>query len=99
MEFIMKYISFAVFLVISGCLAGSHWRATSPVKTNTESEQSLAVLRPIEAIVNEKGNLYVDVVGHRINSQLAAPFEFRKAQFINGNVGWAMTDKALFKTA
>jgi len=56
------------------------------------------VLRPVPAVLKEETHAPVQAIETKIKGKAGAPFEFKRAQFIDENHGWAMTDHALHRT-
>lgn len=95
----MRYSPLAILIVVTAYLLTCVLPRTNHRPSNPKSEKLPVVLRPVNAVIHEKGGLVVNAVESRIKPKQGAPFEFRKAQFVSTNVGWAMTDKSLFKTS
>jgi photosystem II stability/assembly factor-like uncharacterized protein len=58
----------------------------------------MTVLRPVPAVLNEETHAPVQAIETKIKGKAGAPFEFKRAQFLDENHGWAMTGYALYRT-
>lgn len=83
-----------LFCYSSGCV--SHGSNQKPA--NSRPEEPIAVLRPVPAVLNEETYKQIDAVETKVKGKAGGPFEFKRAQFVDENHGWAMTEGALYRT-
>ena len=73
-------------------------RGNNQKAANSRPEESIIVLRRFPAVVNEETHPAVEASETKVKGKAGAPFEFHRAQFIDENHGWAITDHALHRT-
>jgi photosystem II stability/assembly factor-like uncharacterized protein len=55
-------------------------------------------LRPVPAVLNEETHPTVEAIEIQVKGKAGEPFDFKHAQFIDENHGWAMTEYWLYRT-
>jgi photosystem II stability/assembly factor-like uncharacterized protein len=58
----------------------------------------VTILRPVPAVLTEDVHPAAEAIETKIKGNAGEPFEFKRAQFVSENNGWAMSNRALYKT-
>jgi photosystem II stability/assembly factor-like uncharacterized protein len=94
----MRYSTLALGLILISyslsCVSHGHNQRTA----SSEPGKVLTVLRPVPAILTEDIHPAVDAIETKIKGKAGEPFEFKHAQFVSENNGWAMSKRALYRT-
>src|SRR5262245_58421206 len=77
-----------------GCVS----RGNNQTPTNSRTEEVITFLRPVPAVLNEDTHPVVEANETKIKGKGGEAFEFKRAQFVDKNSGWALTGDALYRT-
>ena len=93
----MQYrtVILAVFLIGQSLSCVSRGHNQQPA--NSRPEEVTAILRSVPAVLNEETYPHVQGVETKIKAE-ATLFEFKHAQFVDENHGWAMSENSLYRT-
>ena len=95
----MRYIVLILIAMVMGYFATSSLRKKSDARTDSLSAvETITVLRPVPAIVNEDPLPSLVANETSIKGQAGGRFEFKRAQFISENHGWVMSNSSLYTT-
>ena len=73
-------------------------RGNNQTSTDSHPGEPITVLRPVPAVLNEETHPPVEATETQIKGKPGEQFEFRCAQFIDENHGWAMSRGTLHRT-
>jgi photosystem II stability/assembly factor-like uncharacterized protein len=73
-------------------------RGNNQKPANSRPEEPITILRPVPAVLNEETHSPVEATETKVKGRAGEPFEFKRAQFIDENHGWAMSHYALYRT-
>ena len=76
------------------CVSHGHNRTPA----NSRPEEPITVLQPVPAVLNEETHPAVEATETKIKGKAGEPFDFKRAQFVDEQHGWAMTESALYRT-
>jgi photosystem II stability/assembly factor-like uncharacterized protein len=88
----------AVAVIVTGYSLGCVSRGHDQRPGNSRSQESITILRPVPAVLNEETHPTVEAIETHVKGKAGEPFEFKRAQFIDENHGWAMTEYWLYRT-
>ena len=95
----MRYIrlvpAFVLIVYSLSCVS----RGNNQRPANAGSAEVTAILRSVPALLNEETHPAVEGVETKIKGKAGTLFEFKHAQFVNENHGWAMSERSLYRTA
>jgi photosystem II stability/assembly factor-like uncharacterized protein len=94
----MRYSTLVLTVVIIGYSLGCVSRGHDQRPVHSRSEESITILRPVPAVLNEETHPAVEAVETQVKGKAGEPFDFKRAQFIDENHGWAMTEYWLYRT-
>jgi photosystem II stability/assembly factor-like uncharacterized protein len=94
----MRYCALVLAVVVIGYLATSTLRKASVQPASPPTEEVITVLKPVPAILNEDTLAPVVATETKINRNDDGAFKFKRAQFVNENHGWVMSDYSLYRT-
>ena len=94
----MRYRTLVLIAILIWYSLGCESRGHNQNPVNSRPEERMTVLRPVPAVLNEETHDPVQAIETKIKGKAGAPFEFKRAQFIDENHGWAMTGYALYRT-
>jgi photosystem II stability/assembly factor-like uncharacterized protein len=90
MRWSMFLFTFVVAGYSLGCVSRGH--------NQRPAEQLITVLRPVPALLHDETHPPVRGIETKIKGKAGEPFEFKHAQFVSENSGWAMTNGSLYRT-
>jgi photosystem II stability/assembly factor-like uncharacterized protein len=85
-------------VVVVAYLATCGTRGDRSAATNLPPHEEITLLRPVPAVLNEETFPGINTTETQIKGKPGPPFQFRRAQFINENDGWAMTLYSIYRT-
>ncbi|HZN05914.1 MAG TPA: hypothetical protein VFB65_03985 [Pyrinomonadaceae bacterium] len=88
----------AVIVIVIGYSLSCVSRGHDQKPANSRSEESITILRPVPAVLNEETHPTVEAIEIQVKGKAGEPFDFKHAQFIDENHGWAMTEYWLYRT-
>src|SRR5262245_44038930 len=94
MQYHRLILAALLFCYSLSCVSRGH----NQKPADSRPEQPITVLRPVPAVLNEETHVPVQAIESKVKGTAGAPFEFKRAQFIDENHGWAMTKQALHRT-
>lgn len=94
----MRHCVLTLAVVAVGYLATCNSRGHNYEATNTIPEDTVTVVRPVSAILNEGTHPTISATETQIPGKPGPPFQFWQAQFITETHGWAMTSYSLHRT-
>ena len=93
----MRYCALVLTLIAVGYLATMACHKDVAQTTKSQPLDVPTVLRPVPAILNEDTLPPVAATEVKIKVN-AGPFEFDRAQFVDENHGWAMSNNGIYRT-
>src|ERR1043165_739020 len=93
----MRYCALVLTLIAVGYLATMACHKDVAQTTKSQPLDVPTVLRPVPAILNEDTLPPVAATEVKIKVN-AGPFEFDRAQFVDENHGWAMSNNSIYRT-
>lgn len=94
----MLYSLLVVAVIIISSSLSCVSRGHNQRPANSRTEIPITVLRPVPAVLNEETHPAVEAIETQIKGKAGEPFDFKSAQFIDENDGWAMTEYWLYRT-
>jgi len=94
----MRYCALVLTVIVVGYSATSIWRKVTVQPASSQTQDLITVLRPVPAILNEDTLPPVVATETKIKGNDDGSFKFKRAQFINENYGWVMSDYSLYRT-
>ena len=76
------------------CVSRGHNQLTA----SSQPAKVVTILRPVPAILTEETHPTVEAIETKIKGKAGSLFEFKHAQFVSENNGWAMSNRALYRT-
>lgn len=90
-----RFLSTLIVISFSlSCVSRGH----NQTLTTQRKEEPITILRPVPAVLNEETHPEVEGIETKIKGEAGSLFEFKKAQFVNENHGWAMSRGSLYRT-
>jgi len=94
----MRYLTLVLAAIILCYSFSCISRGNNQKPANSRPEEPITILRPVPAVLNEETHPPVEATETKVKGRAGEPFEFKRAQFIDENHGWAMSEHALYRT-